>query len=922
MKTQLDARWMRIRDLFEQAVELPVEERDAFVERNCGDDATLRDELNSLLVSDVAQAEGARSRGPLTGAIGAAVESSTRTRREEILGSIIGPYRLSSILGHGGTGTVYLGERADRQYSAQVAIKVVEAAALNAEIGRRFKAERQILASLNHANIARLIDAGESQDGFPYLVMEYVHGETIDKYCDRLKLSLEQRIELLLKVCGAVQYAHQNLVVHRDLKPGNILVTPDGTPKLLDFGIAKLLDTSEAAAALALTRMNDRVLTPEYASPEQILGQTVTTSSDVYSLGVVLYELLTGLRPYKVSSASQVELERTVCVVDPARASTIVRQALYSSSHDSPPPSRNIHLISDARQITPMRLRARLNGDLDSILMRALRKESIHRYSSVEQFANDLRRHLAREPVLARQGNWAYYAQRFARRHALGVSVTTGFIALLTAGLIFMSIQNKRIAEQRDAANREKQTSEAVANFMVNVFAAADPFTVQDRQVTATDLLDKSADNIRSDLAQEPAVKARLLEAIGRSYYHQGRADRGVGLIEEALAMRRRVENPNSLSIAISLKNLGEAQLIHHELDAAMKSLSEARAVLEQSDRQATSDYADVVLSLGRVEYERGDAAQARHFIEEALPLLRKSYGAQDAEVGSALTSLGYVLQLQSEYSLMESVARQAVQIYRIVLPELHPDRLQAESLLAESLFNQGRIEEAAPLLEKSFSSKQKVFGDKSSRFAEALQLLIELRRRQHRLVEAESLAREAVALKQERLGASNYNTAYSKTTLATILWQRGNFSEAERQLRAALKIYDETLPPGGLLIASAEHYLSEVLLAQDRFSEALAQANLTLEHMANVDATSWRIARTENTLGQTLFAMHRLTEARVYLERSYKTLATAQGVDAEAARLAYARLTALYTVIGDRDNLNALRATSPLAATKMPSHE
>jgi serine/threonine protein kinase len=239
MKTQ-DARWIRIRDLFELAVELPPEERSAFVDRNCGDDSALRDELNSLLISDVAHAKGARSRGPLTGAIGAAVESSTRSRREEILGSTIGPYRLTSILGHGGTGTVYLGERADRQYSAQVAVKVVEGAALNAEIGRRFKAERQILASLNHANIARLIDAGESQNGYPYLVMEYVHGETIDKYCDRLRLGVEQRLELLLKVCSAVQYAHQNLVVHRDLKPGNILVTPDGTPKLLDFGIAKL----------------------------------------------------------------------------------------------------------------------------------------------------------------------------------------------------------------------------------------------------------------------------------------------------------------------------------------------------------------------------------------------------------------------------------------------------------------------------------------------------------------------------------------------------------------------------------------------------------------------------------------------------------------------------------------------------------
>jgi len=907
MKTQ-DVRWTRIRDLFEKAVELAGSQQDAFLERHCGDDVVLRDELKSLLASDSGQVEPARSRGALTGAIGAAVDATTRNRREELLGSTIGPYRLSRILGHGGAGTVYLGERVDRQYSAQVAIKVVEGAALNAEIGRRFKAERQILASLNHPNIARLIDAGETPDGYPYLVMEYVHGEPIDKYCDREQLGIDARIELLLKVCSAVQYAHQNLVVHRDLKPGNILVTPDGTPKLLDFGIAKLLDTGDAAAALALTRMNDRVLTPEYASPEQILGQTVTTSSDVYSLGIVLFELLTGLRPYKVSTASQLELERTICVVDPARASTVIRQALSSDS-DEPPPSRNIHSISQARQMTPMRLRAQLNGDIDSILMRALRKETIHRYNTVEQFASDLRRHLAREPVLARQGNWVYYAQRFARRHALGVSVTAGFIVMLSTALIFMSVQAKRIAEQRDAANREKQTSEAVAGFMVNVFAAADPQTVLDRQVTATELLDTSAKNIRNDLVQQPAVKARLLEAIGRSYWRQGHADRAIGLIEEALDIRRRIEGPDNPSLAVTLKNLGEAQYFHHESDAAKKSLSAARTALERSRREMSTDYADVVADLGRVEYDRGDAQEAHRLIDEALPLLRKAYGPQHAEVGSALTALGYVLQWQGDYSSMENVARQAVQIYQASQPELHPDRLQAESLFAESLFNEGRIGEAAPLLEKVFAARKKVFGEKSSRTAEDLQQLIELRRAQNRLDEAEAFARQAVALKRERFGERNYNTAYSRTTLAIILWQRGQLSEAERELRIALDAYRETLPANNLYIASAEHYLSEVLLSQGRLNDAIAQARLTLDHLVLATGTRWRIARTENTLGQALLKSHNLIEARAYLERSYRVLSIAPGVDAATVRLARARLESLYVAVGDKERLVSLRA-------------
>ncbi|MBC7983128.1 MAG: serine/threonine protein kinase, partial [Candidatus Obscuribacterales bacterium] len=510
MKTQ-DARWLRIRDLFEQAIELAPEQRDAFLDARCGDDPNLRVELKSLLASDAGH-----TRGPLTGAIGAAVDATTTDRRQELVGTVIGPYRLSSVLGHGGAGTVYLGERVDRQYSAQVAIKVVEGAALHSEIGRRFRAERQILANLNHANIARLIDAGETPQGYPYLVMEYVHGEAIDQYCDRMHLNVEARCELMLRVCSAVQYAHQNLVVHRDIKPANILVTPDGTPKLLDFGIAKLLDTDAAAAELALTRMNDRVLTPEYASPEQILGQPVTTASDVYALGVVLYELLTGLRPYKVSSASQLELERTICVIEPARPSTAIRQAAakrpLTQTTTGSPPTRDIYAIAEARRTAPQRLVARLGGDLDAILLRALRKEPIYRYPSVEQFTADLRRHLAREPVLARQGNWVYYAQRFSRRHAVAVSATAGFILLLASAVIVTSVQAKRIAVERDNANLEKQTSEAVANFMVNVFAAADPYVIQNKDVTAGELLDKSTQSIRDDLSQQPAVKARLLE--------------------------------------------------------------------------------------------------------------------------------------------------------------------------------------------------------------------------------------------------------------------------------------------------------------------------------------------------------------------------------------------------------------------------
>jgi serine/threonine protein kinase len=392
-----DDRWERLQELFSRAVELPAAERQAFVAKETSGDTELRAELLDLLVCDA----GSARTGPLTLALGAALDTTTRDRRKALVGRVVGNYKLVSVLGHGGTGTVYLGERADRQYSAQVAVKIVDNGTMQGELGLRFRAERQILASLNHANIARLLDAGETDEGNPYLVMEYVHGEPLDRYCDRQRLGVRERLQLFLDICSAVQYAHQNLVVHRDLKPANILVTAEGTPKLLDFGIAKLLDAGEAAAAMALTRMNDRLLTPEYASPEQILGRPVTTGSDVYALGVVLYELLTGLRPYTVpASASQLELERSICITDPPKPSAAVRRARDSGPLEG---QSEMLAVAAARRLTPEKLQKRLSGDIDSIVLRALRKEPAHRYNSIEQFASDVRRYLAREPVQARQ---------------------------------------------------------------------------------------------------------------------------------------------------------------------------------------------------------------------------------------------------------------------------------------------------------------------------------------------------------------------------------------------------------------------------------------------------------------------------------------------------------------------------------------
>ncbi|HEX2493286.1 MAG TPA: serine/threonine-protein kinase, partial [Steroidobacter sp.] len=424
--------------------------------------------------------------GPLTLTLGSSLRAAGPAERQSLVGQIIANYRLISVLGCGGAGTVYLAERADHQFSAKAAVKVLDRAAM-LDLGLRFRAERQILASLNHPNIARLFDAGETQDGQPYLVMEYVEGQTLEHYCDERRLDLRARLSLFIEICAALQYAHQNLIIHRDIKPANILVTAGGAPKLLDFGIAKLLHTGDLGRTAELTRMGERFLTPEYASPEQIIGRVITTASDIYSLGVVLYRLLSGLHPYELpQSANQLEMERAICVLDAPRPSTAVNRAMYASAAGEPTMAE----LARMRGLTPERLRRRLMGDLDSIVMRALRKEPERRYSSVERLVADIRHHLANEPVQARQGNWLYYTQRFVRRHTMAVAAGAAFLMFLVGVAIVMSVQRQNIATALDQAMQDRERAETVSKFMLDVFSAADPFINFGREPTARTLLD------------------------------------------------------------------------------------------------------------------------------------------------------------------------------------------------------------------------------------------------------------------------------------------------------------------------------------------------------------------------------------------------------------------------------------------------
>jgi eukaryotic-like serine/threonine-protein kinase len=906
-----EARWARLQEIFSRALDLPEAERASFVENECGADSQLRDEIKDLLAADSVDA----ANNLLTNALGAAIDATSRDRRKALVGRVLGNYRLVSVLGHGGTGTVYLAERADRQYSAQVAIKIVDSGSLHVDLGLRFRAERQILASLNHANIARLLDAGETPEGQPFLVMEYVHGEPLDRFCDQRQLDLHARLRLFLEICNAVQYAHQNLVVHRDLKPANILVTVEGAPKLLDFGIAKLLDSGEAAAVLALTRMNDRLLTPEYASPEQILGRPVTTASDVYALGVVLYELLTGLRPYTVpASASQLELERSICVTDPVRPSAAVRRFMGSPALGE---HADIGVLAAARGVTPEKLARRLSGDIDAIVMRALRKEPERRYASVEQFAADLRRYLAREPVGARQGNWIYYSQRFARRHAFGVSAGAAFFVFVIAFGVAMSIQTQRIAAERDRATQENAIAERVSEFMLSIFGASDPFESHGKVVTARQLLDQAGRNIRGDVSQPPEVRARLLEAIGRAYNRQNEYALAVSFLEQGLHIRNQMEEPDGAQIASMMSELSNAQRLLGDLPAAEKTLRAALDLTKQHRNERSLTYAMLLSNLGRGELQVGNISAAHRYLEESLALNKALRDPRDPEIAVLLLLLSSVYLWSDDLPAAERASRAAVDIFREQVAEMHPDRVQAELRLAEVLLAQDRADEADPLFQKSLEAHRTLYGSNSRQEADVLDSLASVRRAQGSLAEAEGYSRRALASMRAALGDEHFMTGYFSAALGSHLLRSRKFEEAERLVQQSLKIYEKTLPADHQYVAASEHVLGEIYLESGRYSAAEATLTAAMNRWKRTKSAEWRAARSQSALGEVLFRTGRAQEAERNLRDSYAVLAADMSAERDARIKAQQRMERFYTVRGEKNKLKDLMLDAALASDK-----
>jgi eukaryotic-like serine/threonine-protein kinase len=879
------ARWQQIQSLFEQLIDTGASERGVYLARACGDDTELRTSVESLLKSDE------RPGDLLLHAIGEAAESLLEDHQDRLIGTRVGPYRVVSILGHGGMSTVYRGERDDSQYQQVVAIKVLQHATLHPRLRSRLHSERHILATLDHPSIARLIDSGDLEDGTPYLVMEHVDGESIDVYCDNRTLFVRERLELFIQVCAAVQYAHRNLVVHRDIKPSNIFVTDEGVPKLLDFGIAKLLAPESLSHTLPVTRLQERILTPENAAPEQVLGRPITTATDIYALGVLLYQLVTGRSPYRLLSYSQLQLERAICMDDPVRPSQMVVSKL--SGEKDADRSR----ISDRRGLSPQRLRARLSGDLDAIIAMAMRKEPDRRYPSVEALSDDLNRHLLGQPVRARQGDWRYNAAKFMRRHLLAVAgVAAVFLGLaLFAGVMLW--ENRRIEMARDATAQERDRAQQVSAFLVDVFSQADPFNAQGREATAKDLLDRGAEKISGNSSLQPEVRAQLLESIGLAYRRQGLSERAIPLFEQAVAIRRQERPLDNGHVAVALANLAKALTDAGHLISAQADLEQAVSLSELNGEPRPTETADILVQFGGFARDaKSDPAQAAQLFGKALNIYRSTIGNQNLQVAETLNGLASTAVWMDDYPLAEHYQREALSIFQATVSRNHPDNAIALATLGYILTQREKYPESEQVLNEALQIERSVFGADNQRVAAIEANLGTLYDREGDTARAIASTQAALDIARARLGPKHYSVGYYLDELATLYLKANDLPNAELDARQALAVYAQSLPARHLYVASTHQLLGEVLLRRGSMAAAEAELRTALDINAGLaGADSWRAARSEAGLGWTLIQRDKAAEGEPMLVAARSKLVATVGLRHPATQQATTWLVEYY---------------------------
>lgn len=771
MESQDREYWEIIGYLYESASELPVEDRKSYIADHAPSDEMKKELLSLLDVEDES-----------TTYFNSLSEKLIEPAFDELIdlppsSGKVNNYKILEKIGRGGMGSVYLAERCDKTYESYVAIKILRRGLDSEDILDRFKIERQILAHLNHPNITHLLDGGIASDGRPYFVMEYVKGKPITEYCNDNRLTIKERVKLFMKVCDAIAYAHQNLVIHRDLKPGNILVTDEGIVKLLDFGIAKLLDEN-LGPYHTITGADKRYMTPEYSSPEQVLGKQINTASDVYQLGLVLYKLLSDNIPFTFQNDSITERERVILEQLPDKPS----QAFGQQS--------DLTIASDQRSATPERIQSEIKGDLDTIILKALHKDPDQRFSSVVEFKEDLLRYINGMPVQSRGDSLLYRSKKFINRNIVPVSVAGGFMLML---IIFGFFYNHSITEQRNQAQQEALKASQVTSFLIDLFEANDPALTGGEDLTAWELLEYGEERIEI-LEGQPEIQAQMYDVTGQIYRKIGEFEKSENLLNKALNLRTNLYGENHQETLSTYDMLGLLLSDQGRFSEADSLLRYTLKVRENSSQYKSPSTADTKSNLAYVLRRTGDYDEAEELYRSSLDIRRQAYGNKHELTIESMSSLGVTLLNVANYTEAENIFREVLDSRKELLGPVHPDLAMSYNNLGALLLLRGNFVEAIEMFEEALAMRKKLFDEVHPKIALTSNNLAIAYGETGEYEVSDQYLNEALSAREKLFGSDNVNTAISKFSYAQLKLKTEKPDEALYYAQTANNIFQENL--------------------------------------------------------------------------------------------------------------------------------